>query len=113
MRDCFLPSAEETTIRFTFSDEQPPLIVDAVDVANLIDKARQNVPEDSTHEAEIARAFHQKYGRKVCKTAAGKIWDVTHEVMESVKKKLSPEPAPSVDTVTQDSPSETSTSSIG
>jgi hypothetical protein len=112
MLDCFLPSAEETQIRFKFPDGQEPIIVDAIDVANMIDSIRiGNVPEDSSIEEEIARAFQKKYKRKVSKTAAGSIWDLTHKVMQDVKKKLYPEPEPSDAMATQDSPSETSSSS--
>ena len=79
----------------------------------MIDNVRANRPEDSSIEAEIARAFNKKYNRKISMTAAGAVWDVSHKVMQEVKKKLYLEQEPSVGTVTQDSPPENSSSSIG
>lgn len=110
--DCFLPSVEETQIRFNFPDGQEPLVVDAIDIANMIDIIRvEGAPEDSSIEAEIARSFQNKYGRKVSKTAAAQIWEIVHETMHSVKKKLYQEPGLSAVTDTPTSPLENSSSS--
>lgn len=112
MINCFLPSAEETQIRFNFPGQEP-VVVDAVDVANMIDQIRADLPEDSSVEAEIVTQFQKKFNRKISKTAAAYVWDVVHRVMQDVKKKLYQEPAPLEDTATAVSQTETSSSSIG
>lgn len=108
MKECFLPSEEETQIRFKFNDGQEPLIVEAVELANSIDEIRSNLAEDSTVEREIVSMVRRKYNRKVSVTAAASMWDVVFDVMESVKKKLYLEPSSSEGIPTPTSPSENS-----
>lgn len=107
---CLLPTEDETRIVVNFSDGQESISVDAVDIDNIVLEVRKNdIPEDSSFEAQFARMFYAKYNRRIGPTAANFLCQVKYKIFEKVKKNLFVPDAPS-DTTEQEPTSQTETS---
>jgi hypothetical protein len=85
-----LPSVEETSIEIKFSDDQEPVVVDAVEVDDMISSInKMNLPEDISFYKKFIELFEVKFKRKLkTSTQVHAICEMRKAILQGLKKKL-------------------------